>query len=46
MNSRLEMATTGYGKPEDVMVADAIVLAAKRVAAISGDARRMLDISR
>jgi Cdc6-like AAA superfamily ATPase len=46
VNSRLEMATTGFGKPEDVMVPDAITLAAKRVAAISGDARRMLDICR
>jgi origin recognition complex subunit 1 len=47
VNSRLVTATDGLEvKPQEVMDPDAVKFAAMKVSAISGDARRVLDICR
>lgn len=49
VNARLKTATDSLGlaaTPSDIMLADAIRLASSKVASISGDARRVLDICR
>ncbi|KAF9511046.1 hypothetical protein BS47DRAFT_1373169 [Hydnum rufescens UP504] len=47
VNSRLVTATDGLEvKPQEVMDTDAVKFAAMKVSAISGDARRVLDICR
>ena len=46
VQSRLDRAKQGLKSQEDVMTGDAINLACAKVAAVSGDARRVLDICR
>lgn len=47
IESRLQTAKEGYkGEFPDVLMQDGITFAAKKVASISGDARRALDICR
>lgn len=46
VNSRLEQAIEGLPNAQKVLSADAVKLASMRVATVSGDARRALDICR
>jgi len=46
VTSRLEASREGLDTTENVMHPDAVLLAASRIAAVTGDARRVLDISR
>ena len=47
VNSRLATSVDGLEvNPHEVMVPDAVQFAAMKVSAISGDARRVLDICR
>jgi len=46
VHARLKAAAEGLNDRTTVMEPDAIKLAAARVAAVSGDARRVLDVCR
>lgn len=47
VNARLQVAKEGFeGEYPEVIAQDAIVFASAKVASISGDARRVLDICR
>jgi hypothetical protein len=46
VNARLEVARTGQVNQAQVMKPDAINFAARKVASIFGDARRVLDVCR